>query len=156
MTEFIYSTRADDVCSPGAQHSFMLRHPRMPRHFAGISLVVLWMLILLTSWAPRAHSQEDIELASDLIELSLNDFFNFERIEFDMTARYVDGLDDLGINTYITLDARLGWRPHEDIELSIVGQNLLDEERFEYLETVHSPVSTGLERGVYGKLTWQF
>lgn len=135
MTEFIYSAQTDEVCSSGVLRSLMLRHPRMPRHFAGISLVVLWTIILLTSWAPRAHGQEDIELASDLIEVSL---------------------DDLGINSYITLDARLGRHPHENVELSIVGQNLLDSERFEFLETVHAPVSTGLDRGVNGKLTWQF
>ena len=77
-------------------------------------------------------------------------------VEFDTTLRFVGELEDLNIDDYFTLDARLAWRPREDLEIAIVGQNLLDSERFEFLELVHRPVSTGLQRSVYGKVTWKF
>ena len=74
-------------------------------------------------------------------------------VEFDTTLRFVDGLRDIDIDNYFTLDARLAWHPREDLEFSIVGQNLLDSERNEFLEMVLRPVSTGLQRSVCGKVT---
>ena len=47
-------------------------------------------------------------------------------LEFDLWIRYVDNLPNQDVGSYITFDTRLGWTPHKDIELSIVGQNLLD------------------------------
>ncbi|MEQ1637125.1 MAG: TonB-dependent receptor [Methylococcales bacterium] len=59
------------------------------------------------------------------------------------------------IKAYLTMDVRLGWKPHESWELSITGQNLLDDYHPEYLEeSLTQP--TEIARGVYGKIAWQF
>jgi iron complex outermembrane receptor protein len=75
-------------------------------------------------------------------------------IEFDLWARYVGQLADLGrgfdvVPDYLTLDTRLGWSPIPNLDLAIVGQNLLDRQHVEFGSRL-------IERSVYGKATWRF
>ncbi len=77
-------------------------------------------------------------------------------LELDIRARYVDDLPALDIDGYATLDVRLGWRPSENLEFSLVGQNLLDDAHPEYRDPFLAPISTEVEPGVYGKVTWRF
>jgi iron complex outermembrane recepter protein len=58
-----------------------------------------------------------------------------------------------GIEGYTELDLRLAWQASEQLELSLVGQNLLDDHHAEF----GTPDARGeIERSVYGKVTWQF
>ena len=61
------------------------------------------------------------------------------------------------IAQYVSLDARLSWRPRKHWELSVVGQNLLDAYHPESGTSpiVRSPL-VELRRSVYGKVTWRF
>ncbi|HWM90378.1 MAG TPA: TonB-dependent receptor [Thermoanaerobaculia bacterium] len=77
-------------------------------------------------------------------------------VELDLTARWVDELPGLGIDSYTSLDLRLGWRPSPALELSVAGQNLLDDSRVEFAPEIIPTHPTAIERGVYGKLTWRF
>jgi iron complex outermembrane receptor protein len=81
-------------------------------------------------------------------------------VELDLWLRYVDDLpgpDDPKVTDYLTLDAHLGWRPTASLELSLVGQNLLDARHLESVsETGSGLVSSEVERSVYGKITWEF
>ncbi len=77
-------------------------------------------------------------------------------LEFDTTLRYVDNVPTLDIESYVELDARLAWRPRENLEIAIVGQNLLDSEHEEYDDDVATTVPTRVQRGIYGKITWRF
>ena len=61
-------------------------------------------------------------------------------VEFDLMARYVDRLETQSVPSYLSLDLRLGWRPLRDLELSIVGQNLLDSQHLEYGDRDGLPV----------------
>jgi len=74
-------------------------------------------------------------------------------LEFDAAIRYVDSLPAPHVPGYIGLDLRLGWRPIKNLEMSIVGQNLLDERHPEF-----GPPGgrQEIERSVYGKVTWAF
>jgi iron complex outermembrane receptor protein len=76
--------------------------------------------------------------------------------ELDTTLRYVDELPSLDVDDYVTADVRLGWRPSEDLELAVVGQNLFDSEHFEFAPMFVNTVPTQVERSVYGKVTWRF
>jgi len=49
------------------------------------------------------------------------------RTQFDLTLRYVDDLPRPVVPDYLAVDARLGYRVNEHLELSIAGYNLLDE-----------------------------
>ncbi len=91
-------------------------------------------------------------------QTSLRSLMNLPKnLEFDVWVRYIDTLPSFSIKSYVTLDTRLGWKPHENVELSIVSQNLLDDHHPEFGEPffVHS-VPTEVERSVYGKIIWQF
>lgn len=79
------------------------------------------------------------------------------RIELDAILRFVDELPGTAfpgfteeIPAYTELDVGLGWHARRDLELSLVGQNLLDSHHPE-----HS-LAFEVQRGVYGKVTWRF
>jgi iron complex outermembrane receptor protein len=74
-------------------------------------------------------------------------------IEFDQFYRVVDALPSQGVDAYQEVDARLGRRVGSNLEVSLVGQNLLRPRHPEF-----SGGSAGVEirRSVYGRLnfTW--
>jgi iron complex outermembrane receptor protein len=73
-------------------------------------------------------------------------------LEFDTTLRYVDALPSQRVGAYVALDVHLGWRPIQNLELAVVGQNLLDNRHLEFSSTFR----TEIQRGVYGKVTWRY
>lgn len=85
-------------------------------------------------------------------------------VELDLQARYVDHIfiprannnAGVGIPAYWSLELRLGWQPRENLELSLVGQNLLDPSRPEFRETIVSVTSSEVQRSVYGMITYRF
>ncbi|QTA86058.1 TonB-dependent receptor-like superfamily protein [Desulfonema magnum] len=72
-----------------------------------------------------------------------------DQLELDAWLRYVDTLSEKNVDSYTTLDVRLAWKPMENLELSVVGQNLLDGQHQEF-----SPFE--VERSVYFRLSWRF
>lgn len=63
-------------------------------------------------------------------------------------AFYYDHLPAFGTPGFVRLDLRLGWRPDPSRELSLVGQNLLDDRHPEFGREVQTS-PTEVERGVY-------
>lgn len=81
---------------------------------------------------------------------SLIDLFD-GRVQFDTGVRYVDRI--AGVPSYAVADARLGWRPREDLELAVIARSLFDGgEHLEFFD----PVSTGVEPDVFAQVTWRF
>ncbi|MDY6953071.1 MAG: TonB-dependent receptor [Thermodesulfobacteriota bacterium] len=80
----------------------------------------------------------------------------WENLDLDLWLRYVDNLPGQDVGSYVTLDARLAWKPRQDLEVSIVGQNLLDEHHPEFTMEIVESLPLEVERSVYGKITWQF
>ncbi len=90
-------------------------------------------------------------------QASIINHFDLPRnTELDVIFRYVDELPSLGVDDYLTLDVRLGWRPTDDLEFSIVGHDLLDTAHGEFESMFVGTLPTDVQRGVYGKLTWKF
>lgn len=77
-------------------------------------------------------------------------------IQLDVTGRYVDELPAFQIPSYFTMDVRIGWRPRANLELTLVGQNLLDDRHPESSPSIIRTQQTEVERSVYGKVTWRF
>ena len=77
-------------------------------------------------------------------------------VEFDVTVRYVDELSGLDVPSYWNADVRLGWMMRKDIELAVVGQNLLEDQHAEFKTQFYNGLQTEIERSVYGKITWMF
>ena len=78
------------------------------------------------------------------------------RLTLDCLARYVDELPSQGIGSYITLDVRLAWLATPNLQLAVVGQNLLNNQHPEIRPSLIATRQTEIERGVYGKISWRF
>jgi iron complex outermembrane receptor protein len=68
------------------------------------------------------------------------------------TFRHVDELPAVGVDSYSSLDLALGWQAGTGVELSLVGQNLLDARHREFV----AAGSRQLERGFYARVEWRF
>lgn len=80
-----------------------------------------------------------------------------KNLELDLSPRYTDNLPSLKVDSYVELDARMAWKPLENLEVSIVGQNLLDKHHPEFKQSVI--VETGsseIQRSVFAKIEWRF
>jgi iron complex outermembrane receptor protein len=75
-------------------------------------------------------------------------------VTFDSWLRYVDDLPVLQVRSQVNLDLRLAWRPRPGLELSLVGQNLIDSSHREFVSV--EGISTRSERGFYGKVVFEF
>lgn len=77
-------------------------------------------------------------------------------IELGTVLRWVDNLSKINayVPAYFGLDVRLAWNVTKNFELSVVGQNLLDDRHVEFIR----PNSTVrfIERSVYGKISCRF
>lgn len=76
-------------------------------------------------------------------------------LELNTAAYYVDELRASGTDHYVRLDARLAWQATENMELSLVGQNLLDNQHPEFTGFLYQSVSQ-VPRAVYGNVSWKF
>lgn len=81
-----------------------------------------------------------------------------DQVELDLWGRYVDRLADLTLQVpaYVTADARVAWRPRPNLEISLVGQNLLQPRHVEFRATDIVQTSAYIPRTLYGKVTWSF
>lgn len=78
-------------------------------------------------------------------------------VEFDLYGRYVDAVPGFFVPTYFSLDVRLAWRPRPNLELSVLGQSLLQSN---HTEIGTAPPATfpliQVPRGVYAMLTYRW
>ena len=79
------------------------------------------------------------------------------KTQLDLWLRHVGRLkaQDQEIPPYTELDVRLGYAVSKSLDLSLVGQNLLDNRHGEFSETSSIPVNY-IPRGIYAKATWKF
>ena len=81
-------------------------------------------------------------------------------VEFDTGLRWVDTLhnnDGPNVGTvpsYFELDARLAWHPTKNLELAVVGQNLLHNHHPEY--GFPNATREEITRSVYGKVSFRW
>lgn len=81
------------------------------------------------------------------------------RLQFDTSVFFVDRLPKLvpSVPSYVRLDLRLGWRPTQTFDLSLVGQNLLDNRHPEWGSIFGVPVRPlEVQRSVYVQASWRF
>jgi iron complex outermembrane receptor protein len=140
----------------------------------GIEIAADWLP--RSYWRVRAgYSYIDINLhlqgsaqATDLISKSAEDASPHNTVfirnlidlpynlELDTNLRYVDNVSSVDTGDYVNLDARLGWKPTENWELAVVGQNLLEDNHKEFgSSTFVATEFTRVPRGVYFQLTYR-
>ncbi len=80
-----------------------------------------------------------------------------ENWEMDIAGRCMARLPGTEIPGYCALDLRLGWRPGENIEISLTGNNLLDPRHPEFPPPVITPGSQNeIERNLSLKVSWRY
>jgi iron complex outermembrane receptor protein len=76
-----------------------------------------------------------------------------KKLEFDPSFRYVEALPAQMTRSYETADATLGWRLTRQLQLSAVGQNLLQPHYAQFGGDPGGLVQ--IRRGAYAKLVWR-
>jgi len=79
-----------------------------------------------------------------------------ENFQLDVMPRYVGVLGAFDVPAYVELDARLGWRPRPNLELSLVGQNLIHRRHFEFQPALVFTEATAVERGGFLMVSMRF
>ena len=102
-------------------------------------------------------SEQMAEKSSPRNQFSIRSLLDLPwNVQFDGTLRYVDTLPGPQIPSYLTLDLRLAWSPRKDLEIAIVGQNLLDDHHPEFAPTFVGTQRTEVQRSFYGTVVWHF
>ena len=79
-----------------------------------------------------------------------------KHFEQDLSLRYVDKLPSLNIPSYYSVDFHLGWRPGTHLELSLVGQDLLNSRHLEFIPEFINTTPTEVRRSFSGRIAWKF
>lgn len=87
-----------------------------------------------------------------------------DNLELDVWWRYVNGfdvaafptLDMVKVAPQHSLNFRVGWRPRKDVELSLVGTDVLDNQHLEFIQEGLAAFPTAIERSFYGQIKWSF
>ena len=74
-------------------------------------------------------------------------------VELDLTARRVGALPRPVVPSYTAVDLRLGWEIQDDLELSVMAQNLFASRHAEFGAPGVRPV---MDRSLVGRLSWRF
>jgi len=163
-------------------HSFVALMPgnSMEGRTYGVEVAAEWQVSRL--WRLRAnYSYLKINLAltdgfdnfaksiagqSPQHQMMLNSTLNpASHLRTDVRLRYVGGLASPNLPHYITADARVAFDINRQVELSLVGQNLLASRHAESSEVLFfnqdSPLvsrttASQIQRGVFSKLAWRF
>jgi len=83
------------------------------------------------------------------------------RTELDTSVSWVSALAGNGftqprVEDYVRLDVRLGWRATEHWELSVVGQNLVEDEHGEFIDLLAGGAPVLVPRSVFGKVAFRY
>ncbi len=82
-------------------------------------------------------------------------------LEFDSGIYYMgrrngSGITERKLSGHWRLDLRLGWKPAENLELSLVGQDVTTRRRTESTILTSTNGDQQIERAFYGKVTWRY
>lgn len=90
-------------------------------------------------------------------QISTRSHYDFsDRLQLNLWLRYVSSIDFYRLPGYVTMDARLAYRPKRNIELFVVGQNLFSQNHREFVSDFIPSFPTYIPRGVYAGVEWRF
>ncbi len=102
------------------------------------------------------------ENSSPTHQLSLRSMMDLgNNLSLDLWIYYVGELKktsfsiDRPVSDYTSWNVRLAWRPVDKLELSVVGQNLLEDHHLEFVGENFIPVAE-VERSVHAQVRWDF
>jgi iron complex outermembrane receptor protein len=77
-------------------------------------------------------------------------------LSWDASAYFVSELPIQGVASYTRIDTQLSWKLGERADISLVGQNLLQNDHLESMDAVTLVNSSLIKRNAYAKFTWRF
>lgn len=110
----------------------------------------------------RTHVQnsdlaDDEEEGNPENQFQLHSFLDLPwNMECDTACYYVDRISSNKTPSYVRLDARIGWQPTGNLQISLALQNLLDNHHPEYSTRVMGLQESEVTRSIYLKTTWRF
>lgn len=109
----------------------------------------------ITELSSEKSPEHMLSLVFDLQPASALSLSAALRYVDECIARGVHSPEERTVPSYTSLDARIGWNFNADWELSLVGQNLLEESHLEYIAESFT-LTTEVPRSFYVKLQWEF
>ena len=111
----------------------------------------------------EASSETAVEGSAAENQLLIQSSMNLsDQWELDAWVRYMDQVHSpssanplSSIDDYVSLNARVSWKPSDSTTLSVTGNNLLESKHQEYEGEIFSS-PTEIERSVFVQLQWQF
>ena len=177
--------RSQRLVSPGPPVTYVIAND-LHGHTYGAEITATWRVVdwwrlqpaytflhtklFANSYAPGLSDSFTVaanEGSSPQNQFSIRSLMDLpHNVTLDTALRYVDRLQfpqstgpNLTIPGYFELDARVSWRINKNLEVSVVGQNLLHNHHAEfaptYVDTQNGNV-TDIPRSVYGEITWRF
>ncbi|OQW41689.1 MAG: hypothetical protein A4S08_02270 [Proteobacteria bacterium SG_bin4] len=97
------------------------------------------------------------EKANPQHQLSVRSNYDFsERLQLNLWLRYTSEIAFYQIPSYVTMDAKLVYRPAKNTELFVVGQNLFSQHHRELTSDFIPLVPAAIPRGVFAGVQWRF
>lgn len=154
-------TRIDTVvynALEGDVFGFEMASQWQPAAWLNFNLAYTYTDIDLTPVNDPSADISEIEGVDPNHQVSLRTMTNLsDRLTFDLWLRYVSELPGIDVDSYLTLDARLAYQINSNLEVALVGQNLLEDHHAEYVPEIQIPNKPSeVERSVYVKLDWSF
>jgi iron complex outermembrane receptor protein len=146
----------------------LLMTNREQAHSYGLEVASVWQMLkwwrwdMNHSWYHDQHASKINYASSPHHRSSIRGLINVtSNLDFDVWWRYVgqanadSAFGYISIPSYFAMDLRTAWRPSKNLELSVTGQNLLQNKHLEYVsDSVFLPAA--IVRGVYGKISLTF
>lgn len=141
----------------GHTYGFELVVDGKPLDWWRLQLAYTFLRLDLQETGQGVYSSEDAEGESPRNQISLRSMMDLcSSVTLDTWLRYVDNLPTYGIDSYVALDARIGWQLNPQIELSLVGQNLLDNAQPEFGSLYINTIPSEIKRSVYAQVRMTF
>lgn len=119
-----------------------------------LRLIGSYSLLLADLQGPAASSPATLERSAPKHRAILRAAYDLDsRLTFDAQVRFEDSLES--VPSYLTADVRVAYRISDRLEVSLVGQNLLENRHPEQPPAAFA-ITSEAPRAVYGKVTWRF
>jgi iron complex outermembrane receptor protein len=79
-----------------------------------------------------------------------------QRLSWDTSIYFTGALQSPHVPSYTRLDTGLTWKWKDNLSISAFGQNLLQQNHLEFIDTSGSTEATLMPRSAYARLTWRF
>jgi len=101
--------------------------------------------------------REDDEYSFPRNMANLKSFIDInDKLEFNSTLSYADNISTFNVPSILRVDLGLTYRPSNNMEISIWGQNLTESEQGPEMISREQADVLEVQRSIFGKVTWRF